>query len=135
MSISWLEISIIYERRLYSYKRGERSHIQLTPFSVCFRVDWGEQRVEDPDENGNVSAGALDVNTIYNEFKIKLKDGTIMDAKAFRPFEDGADRSYTKESSDSGEVYAQDPIFEWLYPVNVSEVEALVIGNTTISLN
>lgn len=123
------------EINLSSGVKGNVSHIQLTPFSVCFRVDWGEQRVEDPDENGNVSAGALDVNTIYNEFKIKLKDGTIMDAKAFRPFEDGADRSYTKESSDSGEVYAQDPIFEWLYPVNVSEVEALVIGNTTISLN
>lgn len=123
------------EINLSSGVKGNVSHIQLTPFSVCFRVDWGEQRVEDPDENGNVSAGALDVNTIYNEFKIKLKDGTIMDAKAFRPFENGADRSYTKESSDSGEVYAQDPIFEWLYPVNVSEVEALVIGNTTISLN
>ncbi len=120
------------EINLSSGVKGNVSHIQLTPFSVCFRVDWGEQRVEDPDENGNVSAGALDVNTIYNEFKIKLKDGTIMDAKAFRPFEDGADRSYTKESSDSGEVYAQDPIFEWLYPVNVSEVEALVIGNTKI---
>lgn len=123
------------EINLSSGVKGNVSHIQLTPFSVCFRVDWGEQAVEYPDENGNVSAGALDVNTIYNEFKIKLKDGTIMDAKAFRPFEDGADRSYTKESSDSGEVYAQDPIFEWLYPVNVSEVEALVIGNTTISLN
>lgn len=123
------------EINLSSGVKGNVSHIQLTPFSVCFRVDWGEQAVEYPDENGNVSAGALDVNTIYNEFKIKLKDGTIMDAKAFRPFEDGADRSYTKEGWDSGEVYAQDPIFEWLYPVNVSEVEALVIGDTTISLN
>lgn len=123
------------EINLSSDVKGNVSHIQLTPFSVCFRVDWGEQAVEYPDENGNVSAGALDVNTIYNEFKIKLKDGTIMDAKAFRPFEDGAKRNYTKEGSDSGEVYAQDPIFEWLYPVNVSEVEALVIGDTTISLN
>ncbi|MBD5130023.1 MAG: DUF4179 domain-containing protein [Ruminococcaceae bacterium] len=117
--------------------KGNVSHIQLTPFSVCFRVDWGEQAVESPDENGNIAANTINVNDIYNEFKIKLKDGTVMDAKAFRPFEDGNKRSsYYTETADGGNTsYAQDPMFEWLYPVDVADVEALIVGNTTISVN
>lgn len=115
--------------------KGNVSHIQLTPFSVCFRVDWGEQAVETPDENGNISANALDVNTVYNEFKIKLKDGTVMDADAFGTFAKGARRDFTADSTDGITVYAQDPLFEWAYPVNVADVEALIIGNTTISVN
>lgn len=115
--------------------KGNVSHIQLTPFSVCFRVDWGEQPVESPDENGNISANALDVNAIYNEFKVKLKDGTIMDANAFGTFGNGAERSYTTESPNGTSVYAQDPIFEWAYPVNIADVEALIIGTTTVPIN
>lgn len=128
--------------------KGIVSHIQLTPFSVCFRVDWGEQPVESPDENGNISENALNVNDIYNEFKIKLKDGTIMDANAFRPFEDVAKRScYSMYAEDGAikdengnkiggrEIFAQDPMFEWLYPVNVADVESLIVGNTTIPVN
>lgn len=115
--------------------KGNVSHIQLTPFSVCFRVDWGEQHVELPDENGSISANAINVNDIYNEFKIKLKDGTVMDANAFASFADNKDHDYTTENTDGNSIYAQDPIFEWLYPVNVADVEALVIGTTTISVN
>lgn len=129
--------------------KGIVSHIQLTPFSVCFRVDWGEQTVESPDENGNISENVINVNNIYNEFKIKLKDGTIMDAKAFRSFDEGADnRSCYSRYAEEGaitdengnriggrELFAQDPMFEWLYPVNVADVEALIIGNTTVPVN
>lgn len=124
-----------HEIALSSGVKGNVSHIQVTPFSVGFRVLWDEQRVEAPDENGNVSAGALDVNTIFDEFKIKLKDGTILDETAFRPFVDVENRTFKSQTNDAGvEVYAQDAIFEWLYPVEVSEVEALMIGTTTVPI-
>ncbi|MDE7361312.1 MAG: hypothetical protein K2N38_05210 [Oscillospiraceae bacterium] len=142
---SCIDIMVDNEITLSEGIKGKVTHIQLTPFSVCFRVDWGEQPVETPDENGNISESALNRDTIYNEFKLKLKDGTIMDADAFRSFEDGADRSYYKEGYtdrdengvviSSREIYAQDPIFEWLYPVNVEDVEALIIGTTTVPIN
>lgn len=130
-----LDIYKDHDITLSSGVKGVVSHIQVTPFSVCFRVDWGEQIVEEPDENGGISAGALNVNTIHNECKIKLKDGTIMDSKAFRPFEDETKRKYSTEDFDGKTIYAQDPVFEWLYPVNVSEVEALIIGETTVPVN
>lgn len=118
--------------------KGKVTHIQLTPFSVCFRVNWGEQPVETPDENGNISANVLNANDIYNEFKIKLKDGMIMDADMFRTFEDSAGSCYNDKNGDAADArkeYAQDAIFEWLYPVNVTDVEALIIGNTTVPVN
>ncbi|MCM1168189.1 MAG: hypothetical protein NC401_19565 [Ruminococcus sp.] len=119
---------------------GTVTHIQLTPLSLCFRVGWGNTPLEWKWTTETPDPSALDALQIYNEIKIKLKDGTIMDKSSFLPFEDEGRASFrnTKYVRDDGTEtceYFQDPGLEWLYPVNVSDVEALIIGETTIPIN
>lgn len=119
---------------------GTITHVQLTPLSVCFRVDWGLTPVEDKCYNDSPDPNAIDAYRIYDEFKIRFKDGTIMDGNAFLSFEDGAGRGAccSGHYNDKGVLeflYAQDAAFEWLYPVDIADIDALIIGTSTLSVN
>ena len=129
------------EIALLSGYTGTVTHVQISPLSVMFRVSWGDTPVEWKHfEDEETDPNAIDGEEIYKEFKIKLKDGTVMDTGSFLSWEDGADRSLRSHGHryDDDTIvmeYSQDCGFEWLYPVNASDVEALIIGNTTIPVN
>lgn len=114
---------------------GKVSHIQITPFSACFCVCWGNTPVKSKLDNDSPNSAALDVALVYDEFKVKLKDGTIMDKSAFVSFEDGAGHGFRHRGNGENDIYFQDPDFRWLYPVDVSDIEAIIVGNTTVPLN
>lgn len=117
---------------------GKVSHIQITPFSACFCVCWGTTPVEFKEDNDSPNPEALDAALVYNEFKVKLKDGTVMDKNAFFSFEDedgGMRHRFRHRSNSKTTVYFQDPDFRWLYPVDVADIDAIIIGNTTIPVN
>lgn len=132
-----LDIQTDNEITLSNGVSGKVSHIQLTPFSACFCVCWGNIPVEYKELNDSPDPTALDAALVYNEFKVKLKDGTIMDGSAFVSFNDesGLDVGFRHRGEGESAVYYQEPDFKWLYPVNVSDIEALIIGNTTVPVN
>lgn len=102
---------------------GTLTHMQLTPFGICFKVSWGERL-------GTFDCEAAG-SALYDEFRIKFKDGTTMDNSAFS-FKDTA--GIQKEVGESI-IYRQEATFEWLYPVNVADIEALIIGTTTVPVS
>lgn len=117
---------------------GKVSHIQITPFSACFCICWGNTPVEFKEDNDSQNPEALDAALVYDEFKVKLKDGTIMDKNAFFSFEEeGMGHNFRCRGKGDGEndTYYQDPDFRWLFPVDVADIEAIIVGNTTIPLN
>lgn len=119
---------------------GNITHVQVTPLSVCFRVSWGNTPVDWENNGESTDPSALSAEQVYNEFSIKLKDGTVMKANSFLSHEDGADRAFRTHKhryEDGSEIveYSQEPAFEWLYPVSVSDIEALIIGTTTVPIN
>lgn len=132
-----LDVQTDTEITLSNGVSGKVSHIQLTPFSACFCVCWGNMPVESKIENASFDPVALDMNLVYDEFKVKLKNGTVMDGSAFVSFEDEDSlwRGYRHRGEGESAVYYQDPDFKWLYPVNVEDVEALIIGKTTVPIN
>lgn len=109
---------------------GTLTHIQLTPFGVCIKVDWGELDVTGED------IGSVIGTEVFDEFKIKFKDGTVMDNSAFE-FSVGEPGSKGRpdENGIVHNIYAHEAMFEWLYPVNVADIEALIVGNTTVPVN
>lgn len=112
---------------------GTITHVQLTPFNVCFAVCWGELPEEAlekrlPYEEFKALLPVSE-DSIFDEFQIKFKDGTIMDSSAFLSYEDGVTRGFRWHS-----ILWQDPEFHWLYPVNVSDIEVLIIGTTTVPI-
>ena len=55
---------------------------------------------------------------------------------AFQYSEGGPGKeSRTDENDIEHNFYEHEAMFEWLYPTNVADVEALIIGNTTIPVN
>ena len=109
---------------------GKLSHFQFTPFGICIKVDWGELDVSW--EN----VGSVVGMEIFDEFRIKFKDGTIMDNSAFEFYEgEPAKENRTDENGIQHNFYDHEAMFEWLYPANVADIEALIIGNTTIPVN
>lgn len=109
---------------------GTLTHMQITPFGLCIKVNWGELDVTRED------IGSVIGTEVFDEFKIKFKDGTVMDNSAFE-FSAGEPRSSKITGGDGTEhtIYAHEAKFEWLYPVNVADIEALIVGNTTVPVN
>ena len=109
---------------------GKLTHFQVTPFGICIKVDWGELDVSPDDIESVVGM------EIFDEFQIKFKDGTIMDNSAFEFYEGepGSD-GRPDENGIERYKYAHEAMFEWLYPTNVADIEALIIGNTTRPVN
>lgn len=112
-------VAFSFGEKMYSINSAE-----LTPLSLYLRVEWGKGRINADGNEDGVKDYMVDYDDVRETVKVRFKDGSVTDSGmlCWNKY-DGGNLSET-----NGSIYS-DYHFMWKYPVDIYDIDAIIIGD------
>lgn len=121
---------------LSSGEYGAITSVNVTPLSLNLKIRWEmgplceiphEDFGEDLDRIREYEQKEMDeINKAYQEVKVRFKDGTIAENGALKWDHSSAGGSCTDDGQRLSEQYLH---LQWAYPINISDIESILVGD------
>lgn len=123
-------------------KTGTLTFAGIAPFTLTVRVDW--DHLDDSDksgepvqynENGKFAKNDQEADYLLKTLKVKFKDGTVKDISAFSIANGGSGKVEWMSDDDVRITkYSTSLNLVWEYPVDVTEIASVTIGDVELVL-